>query len=198
MENREYQKIENLLIVISKFLSGFKSTGIINSYGLIGGLGVGAIGIPRATKNVDFLISTENIGKFYVEFRKLFNTKSYSIELKKPEQEVFPYYAIICYKKERGREKKSRIVDILISTLNWQDEICKDTVLLHFARQSIPVVNTEGQIILKLKAGGPMDIIDIENILKVVNKNKLNLKKLSNWAKRSGTTNLLNKILGKK
>lgn len=186
-------KLENFLLLISKLLAHFYSKKIITSYGLIGGLAVGAVGIPRATKDIDFLVSTEDIHSFYKNLSKALGRK-FSLELNKPESGVFPYYAVILSTKEKDKKLRSRLIDILITTESWQDEISKDTVTIDFAGCHIPVVNTEGLIILKLKSGGAMDIVDVQNILKIVNVKKLDKDKLQNWAERAGVNRLLNKI----
>lgn len=188
-------KLENLLLLAAKILAKFRLNKIINSYGLIGGLAVGSLGIPRATKDIDLLVSTEDIHRFYENFSKALG-KKFSLELNNPEYRVFPYYSIICYTYPKGKDRKlrSRLIDILITTESWQEEICRDTVTIDFARHHIPVVNTEGLIILKLKSGGAMDILDVQNIIKIINIEKLDKDKLQDWAKRADVNKLLNKI----
>jgi len=183
--------LKNSLLKVSKVLLELKTKGNIDSYGLIGGLAIGSLGIPRATRDVDFLVSTENVQKFYEELKKSLVKENLLIKLKKPEYKKFPYYCIICYEKE----SKQRIVDILVLIMKWQDEISHDIITIDFNGQKIPVINNEGLIILKLKAGSPIDIIDVKNMLKVVDINKLNHDKLKNWAKRAGVNKLLDKIL---
>lgn len=189
----ESKSLEKHLLTIAKILREFQSKSIIGSYAVVGGVAVSAIAIPRATKDVDFLVTTNDIDKFYMEFENAFKKKGYLLEYKRPEEKVFPYHSIIFYLKQKTEEL--RIADVLISTRNWQDEISQYTVSINYEGESIPFVNTEGLIILKLKAGGPMDIIDVENILKVIDVRKLDKKLLFNWAKRAGVDKLLNKIL---
>lgn len=187
------KSLEEYLLWVTNILSQLRSKGLMDSYALIGGLAVGAISVPRATKDVDFLVSTENPEKFFTELKKIFDQEDYLLEFKKPEKNIFPYYAVICYE----RETKARIADILISTLKWQEEISQDTVSIDFTGQSIPVVNTEGLIISKLKSGGAQDLIDVENILRVVDVAKLSKQKLMGWAKRAKVDTLLKKMLRK-
>lgn len=187
-------RLENFLLLVSKLLSQFYSKKIITSYGLIGGLAVGTVGIPRATKDIDFLVSTEDIHRFYENLSKALGRK-FSLELNRPEFRVFPYYSIICYMEERDKKLRSRIIDILIATESWQVEISKDTVTIDFVKHRIPVVNTEGLIILKLKSAGTMDILDVQNILKIIDVKKLDKEKLQDWARRAGVNKLLNKII---
>lgn len=193
MGSRMGKLLEEYLVMFTKILRDFKSQGVIKSYGLIGGIAVGAIAVPRATKNVDFLVSAKNPIKFYNHFKKLSSKKGCSTEFKKPEGNIFPYYAILCSSREKDR--KPRIADVLISTMKWQDEISKYTINVDFAGHSIPVVNTEGLIILKLKSGSPADLLDVENLLGAVDLNKIDRKRLVNWAKRAGVDRLLNKML---
>lgn len=70
--------------------------------------------------------------------------------------------------------------------------------MLNYAHQRIPVVNTEGLIILKLKAGGVIDVFDVQNILKIIDVEKLDKNKLHDWAKRAGVDKILKKIVFQK
>lgn len=193
MANNKSIDLEKHLLKLAKALSSLKQKGIIDSYGLIGGLAIAAIGLPRATKDIDFLVSADNVQKLFSQLKKHFNNKHYTFELKRPEGNVFPYYVILCHYLHN--KESLRIYDILISTTNWQSEICDYNVPVKYNRQTIPVIKTEGLIILKLKGGGVMDIIDVENILKVTNSNKLDKCLLKNWAKRAGINRLLSKTI---
>lgn len=181
MGNKNSKTLTEYLVLVSKILAKLKSKKTIDSYGLIGGLAISTLGLPRATKDIDFLVSTKDVQNFYHQLKKVFHQKRYVLELKKPEFDVFPFYAIICYLKEK--KGKDRIIDFIIVMKQWQDEISKDVVEIEFEGQKIPIVNTEGLIVLKLSAGSPLDIIDIKNILKIVDIKKLNQEKLSRWLK---------------
>jgi hypothetical protein len=193
MVNKKSRSLEYFLLLALGILRNLKSKGIVNSYGLIGGLAVGSIGVPRATKNVDFIVSTDNIRTFYEEIENLFNKKNIFVELKNPEYGIFPYYAVICY--EKRKDEKLRIIDILIATERWQDEISNDTIVINLARKQIPIVKIEGLIVLKLKSGGGQDLLDVQNILKLTGIEKLDHEKLRDWAKRAGIEKLLNRML---
>lgn len=86
------------MLLTAKILDSFYENKIVDSYGLIGGLAVGSLGIPRATKDVDFLVSAEDINNFYDNFKKALG-KNFILELNKPEYRTFPYYSIICSTK---------------------------------------------------------------------------------------------------
>jgi|GEM_PF-6061230 len=176
MRNRERRSLEYFLLLVSSILRNLKSKEIVNSYGLIGGLAVGSIGIPRATKNVDFIVSTDDTEMCYEEIKKALNKKNILVEFKKPEYGAFPYYAVICY--EKHKDEKLRIIDLLITTERWQDEVANDTITIKLAGEYIPIVKTEGLIVLKLKSGGAQDLLDVQNILKIYGIEKLDHKKL--------------------
>ncbi len=194
MENN--RTLEKHLLMVAKTLRKLLSKSLINAYAVIGGIAVGAIGVPRATKDIDFLVTTSQIDKFYKELKNIFSKKGYLLKYARPEGNIFPYHSIIFSFKEKSGEL--RIVDVLISTKNWQDEISKYTVSINYEDEVIPIVNTEGLIILKLKAGGKMDIIDVDNILKTVDFKKLDKQILFDWAKRSGVDKLLKNMLKEK
>ncbi len=56
-------------------------------------------------------------------------------------------------------------VDVLWAWRPWQREAVKRASVVRVARASIPVLHPEDLILMKLQAGGPQDLLDVENIL---------------------------------
>jgi hypothetical protein len=57
-----------------------------------------------------------------------------------------------------------RDVDIIVGRHGWQRRIIDDAVLRDTPAGSIPVASPEGLVLLKLYAGGPQDLWDIEQL----------------------------------
>lgn len=56
-------------------------------------------------------------------------------------------------------------VDVLWAWRPWQREAVRRASVVPVARASIPVLRPEDLILMKLQAGGPQDLLDVENIL---------------------------------
>ena len=60
---------------------------------------------------------------------------------------------------------KHLTVDILWAHKQWQRNALKRTVSIWAARTALPVIHPEDLILLKLEAGGPQDLLDVEGVL---------------------------------
>jgi hypothetical protein len=56
-------------------------------------------------------------------------------------------------------------LDIIVATKKYEVETVEQSILTHLAGRDIPVASPEYLIILKLKAGGPRDLLDVQEIL---------------------------------
>jgi hypothetical protein len=56
-------------------------------------------------------------------------------------------------------------VDVLWAWLPWQREALKRVSVVRVTRTTIPVLHPEDLILMKLQAGGPQDLLDVESIL---------------------------------
>ncbi len=72
-------------------------------------------------------------------------------------------------------------VDMLISTRKWEDEAVSYAVAIDFHGVIIPVISAEHLIVMKLKAGGPRDLIDAEELLQTEG---LDMTRVETLAKR--------------
>jgi len=188
------KSISESLFLFMKVLSQLKSMQLVKSYGLIGGLAIGAMGVPRATEDVDILASVNDLKSFQNELKRLIEQEgNYEIVVRGPEIGVFPFHICACY--EMSHQEKHRVCDILIPIYAWQDEIVNDAVSIQLFEHTLPVVCIEGLISLKLKSGGVLDLYDVRRLLNVVDAASLDMNKLSQWAKRAGVNKLLNKLL---
>ena len=183
------RNLEQELRKFTKELEKAKAKGEIEGYTLIGALAVSARAKPRATKDIDFLVSADK--SFFQEyFPAIIKSKGYKFKIFKSEPQDPISGLLRIYDKENVE-----LVDIIPVFWKWQEEIIKNTEILNIYKNfSIPVARTEDLIILKLKAGGPQDIIDAEELLKSTNKS-LDKERLSELAKRAGVNRQLKMIL---
>jgi len=62
---------------------------------------------------------------------------------------------------------EDRPVDIIVGEAPWQERILSEASLHTLAGTTVPVVDAIGLVLLKLYAGGPQDLWDIEQLLAI-------------------------------
>lgn len=80
---------------------------------------------------------------------------------------------------------------MLIATSKWEDEAVEAAVLVKLGKVGIPVIPVEYLIVMKLKAGGPRDILDAEELLQT---GRLDMESLERLAKRLRVDKRLEKV----
>lgn len=131
--------------------------GTIEGYALIGGLSVSVWGQPRGTRDIDLLVSLEATEKTSA-FITALKEDGFSAELYKGSiTDPVPYLV-------RAR-KKDVPIDIIIATRKMENEAVANAVDIDFKGVNIPVISPEYLIIMKLKAGGPRDLLDVKELL---------------------------------
>jgi len=150
--------LKKILEQLNNFLRKLKEKKTIDNYALIGGLAISARSKPRATKDVDFLVSTEFEDKFFKEVASL---PGFKAELKKGDSGDPIRVLIRLYGKDQ-----TAVADFIISHLNWQQEVIDNATEIELEKEKIPVPQAEDLVVLKLKAGSPQDLLDAEELLK--------------------------------
>ena len=179
--------LEKELKLLSSKLSKLQKEGKIKGYSLIGALAVSAHARPRATKDIDFLVSADK-DFFFKLFPEILKKKGYSLKVFKGEIGDPVKGLIRIYDKE----DKTELADIIPVLWNWQDEIVENAEKIELLGISIPVARLEDLIVLKLKAGGPQDILDTEELLKTAKiSKKADFERLNSLAKRAGVSKKL-------
>ena len=176
------------LIKIKDFLENERD--LIDSYALIGGIAVGSWVPPRATKDIDLLFVFKSGKTATVEsLKNRLEKNGWEVTVRKGDfEDNLPFSISIT-------DENGETIDLIPSTHKWEEKIVADAEkLLIFNEIELPVVNPEGLIVLKLKAGGPQDIVDIGTLLL---KRGINKEKLNNLAKKARVDKNLAKLLGK-
>lgn len=137
---------------------------IVDSYALIGGMAVSAWGMVRATKDIDFLVSLDKRESALSEFETVL--KKHTIKFITRKGDFNDPIGLLIDLQVPVRVKYVS-VQLIIATKLWEEEFSKATVKVNIGRISIPVIKAEELIVMKLKAGGPLDICDVKQLMKI-------------------------------
>lgn len=145
----------------SLFLKKATQKGELTGYALIGGVAVSARARPRATKDIDFLVSGD--GAFLTSgLPDLISKMGYKCKMFNGDM-LDPLNGVIRVFDNDGSE----FVDLIPVFWNWHMEAIKHAEEVEiFDGIKIPVARVEDLIVLKLKAGGPQDMLDVHELIK--------------------------------
>lgn len=135
-------------------------------FALIGGLGVSAWGAVRATEDIDLLADSDpsplNDVKFRGRLQSYFEEKGCVPEWRVGDSDD-PVPLLLCL----GLPGRARgvAVDILWAHKRWQREAIVRSIPLKISRLEVSVLHPEDLILMKLDAGGPQDLLDVETLL---------------------------------
>lgn len=130
-----------------------QANGHIGGFALIGGLAVSAWSPPRATMDIDLLVLAKP-----EELDHLVETlldAGMNAELRRGGSDDPVPFLI-----------RADCLDIVVATKKYQAETVEHSISVNIAGKDIPVASPEYLIILKLKAGGPRDLLDVRELLK--------------------------------
>lgn len=135
-------------------------------FALIGGLAVSAWGVVRATQDIDLLADStpsplrdralrDNLQKFFVE-------GDCSAEWRVGEaDDPIP----LLLRLELLRPARTVAADILWAHKRWQQEALSRKITIKISGLELFVLHPEDLILMKLEAGGPQDLLDVEALL---------------------------------
>lgn len=183
-------ELKNILPEVVKVLNSLKKEGLIKSYALIGGMALAVRGFPRATKDLDFLIDAQE-DSFKKKLPSRLNKFGFVVKVYKGDFSD-PIKALI-----RILDKdKTPLVDLILAHWKWEVEMINSAEELSFKDVPIPILKAEDLAILKVKAGGLRDLLDAEELIKVVSlSGELDKEKLFLLSKRLGVDRKLKKLL---
>ncbi len=166
-------------------------------FALIGGLSVAAWGVVRATQDIDFLANSEPspIRDFNLRNR----LKNYLEKQRcRVEWRVGDYDdpVPLLLRLELPRSHGGLGADILWAHKHWHSEALARSITVNLSRRRVQVLHPEDLILLKLDAGGPQDLADVEGLL-ANPPAELNLTRLKETATRLRLVRLLEKCLRK-
>jgi hypothetical protein len=166
---------EALAKILSR-LETAKSRGLLSGYALIGGFAVSAWGVPRATQDFDFAIA---IGQADPKALATFIGGHYQAGASDD-----PLRGVVTVSIEVGHESISLQLVCLPSPLT--ELAFRHIETLSVLECSVPVVSWQVLIILKLYAGGPHDLMDVHQILKVRRPQAKDIQDIASMAEAVG------------
>ncbi len=142
------QKLSQALDV----LKPLRDDGRISGFALIGGLAVSAWSQPRATMDVDLLVLVDSSNLNHLV--EALCDAGINAELRRGGiDDPVPYLI------------RADLLDIIVATKKYEAEAIEQSITVNIAGTDIPVASPEYLIILKLKAGGPRDLLDVQELL---------------------------------
>ncbi|MBK9065019.1 MAG: hypothetical protein IPL89_17840 [Acidobacteria bacterium] len=124
---------------------------------LIGGLALAAHGVLRATRDAD-LLGTDP-GFLRKESWDGFAVKGIGVTIHRGDPDD-PLLGVV-----RLRREPEPDVDLVVGRERWLDDVLSRRLTLSLGGESIPVVDAPDLVLLKVDAGGPIDLIDARLLL---------------------------------
>ncbi len=133
-------------------LTVLRNEGRIGGFTLIGGLAVSAWSPPRATMDVDLLVLVESNNLNHLV--QALCAAGMDAELRRGDfDDPIPWLI------------RADCLDIIVATKKYEAEAIEQSISVRIAGKDVPVASPEYLIILKLKAGGPRDLLDVQELL---------------------------------
>ena len=168
---------EALTKVLSR-LDAARSQGLLGDYALIGGFAVAAWGVPRATQDIDFAVAIGSKDPYTLA--AFIDGQYTSGGLDDPLRGVIRATVMVA--------SGSIPLQLVFLPSALTDAIFQRVESLPIMNRSVPVVKWDMLVMLKLYAGGPQDMLDARQILKVRQPSMAELQTVGNLA---GTLGLL-------
>lgn len=142
------QKLDTVI----ELLTDLRAAGCISGFMLIGGLAVSTWSTPRATRDIDLLVlvDTDKLQQIVTAFCDA----GLHAELRRGDyNDPVPYLI------------RADAVDILVAPRAYEAEAIRQSINVAVAGKTVPVASPEFLIVLKLKAGGPQGLLDVQELL---------------------------------
>jgi hypothetical protein len=182
--------VRSALRKVAVDLEDFRALDAAFNYAIIGGLAVGAWGFPRATRDIDLLIVSGTPPESLLLF---FSQRGYGTELTRHPGDPLP---LMIRLQSPGKPGRTVAIDVIVSTRRWEAEMVAEAHALVFGQTRIRVAGPEDIICLKLRVGGPLDMVDAVEMIKV-NREILDREYLLKRARQLRVTRLLEKLITK-
>ncbi len=167
--------------LIADFLGALKEDGTLAGYCVIGGLAVAALGRPRATRHIDFLVALGPGGAEPVARRARdagFECRYLPGEADDPLRGVFQLSVPVS-----GMHIPAQLI-VLAAPLS--SALLREIQPLILFAASVPVVSWAYLVLLKLYAGCPQHLLDAREVLSARRPSGADLDSLRSLAERFG------------
>lgn len=160
-------------------------------YALIGGLAVGVHGIPRPTHDLDFTIAVDR--SRLPEFFQAVIDLGYDVPQEFTSGWVDQVAGMPLVKTRLWVEGKTIDVDVFLAESRFQKSLIQRRIQTDVEGIVAYIASPEDLILLKVLAGRPRDLGDIQDILLV--QGSLDQAYLQHWADELGVRDQLTKAL---
>jgi hypothetical protein len=134
-----------------------RKNGLLQAYALIGGFAVSAWGVSRATEDIDLAVA---LGTSQPHALAAHLSATYEAgDADDPLQAVF-HLTI----ENNGQEVP---VQLIVLRPKWAEVVFKGIEILSVIGCAVPVVNWQTLVLMKLYAGGPVDLQDARSVMAV-------------------------------
>lgn len=123
---------------------------------LIGGVALAFHGIDRATEDIDLLATEPSIlsSSLWEDLR----SEGIIVGVTEGDHED-PLRGVV-------RIESAELIDIVVPRGRWQDDVLARRLDRVIQGERIPIVDAADLILLKIDAGGPIDLIDVELLIR--------------------------------
>lgn len=134
-------------------------------YALIGGHAVGARGFPRMTVDVDFLTTDRRV--LQRDIWKSLEEEGATVDPRTGDFDD-PLAGVVHIRLAAGDE-----VDVVVAKWKWEEGVINRAERLDVGGVHVPVPRTSDLVLLKLSAGGVLDLQDVVVLLAVADRERL-------------------------
>ncbi len=138
-------------------LNRAREQGLVRSYALVGGLAVSAWGVVRATRDIDLAVAIGTANPNLLASRLEAHYQ--------PGDPDDPLRGV--FRMEIPVGERAIPVQLIVLHQQWAEAVFRDVETLSVLDCQVPVVNWQALVLLKLYAGGPVDLQDAREIVAV-------------------------------
>lgn len=140
--------------LLSRVVSKLEQLGV--PCALIGGVALAFHGIDRATEDIDLLATEPSIlnASLWEDLR----SEGIRVRVTKGDTDD-PLRGVV-------RIDSTEVIDIVVTRGRWQDDVLARRLERVILGEEIPVVDAADLILLKIDAGGPIDLVDVELLIR--------------------------------
>lgn len=174
------------LIEIIRRLDQARERKLVQSYALVGGFAVAAWGVARATRDIDLAVAlgAADPGLLAAHLKASYH----------PGDPDDPLRGVFSMELPAGEQAVP--VQLIVLQPRWADVVFRRVESLSVLDCSVPVVNWQALVLLKLYAGGPVDLQDARDIVVVRQPSPAERKNLSDQADALGLAEECKALLG--
>lgn len=160
---------------------------VLRAYALVGRLAMAAHQVPRATRDIDFVVALG--GTNPVELAK------FLLATYRPGEPDDPLAGMFELHIPTGQPPIP--VQLVLLRPPWPDVVLDEVEVLNLAGQDVPVARWDRPLLLKLYAGGPTDLLDAQGLWGAVQPDSAAVKNLAALAARVGLGTELSAFLSR-